>query len=269
MITELASLDKVIGFQRRVLVESLTPEQIGLYHKIDNYLDQYVDFYKLDSQGVLDRHRMFVEQYSKDLSEFEKTGRYPYEINSSYTPVDRITYDIALIVSCLLVSHRFLIMYEISKYTECGENALFVGVGTGLEIALIEESLEKFDAYDLSISEFAKDKYKKGNLLEALFEGGKKKRYDTVFCIELLEHVENPYHLLSVLYDSLNPSGNLLATTAKDIPQFDHVVNFTNEFEFEDKISGIGFSIINNKLLKHNNLFSKVDSNNIFYHLKK
>jgi len=157
-------------------------------------------------------------------------------------------------------------MKIISQYNKCGENALFIGVGTGLEVALLEGKITNFNAYDSSISEFAKLKYKNGNLYEELFDDGINERYDTVLCIELLEHVDKPYHLLTVLYNSLNFDGQLLTTTVKNIPQFDHVVYFTNETEFDKKI---GFSTINKVPLRHENMSSKVDSNNIFYQLKK
>ncbi len=56
-----------------------------------------------------------------------------------------------------------------------------------------------------------------------------KKKYDTIFAIELLEHLENPYEIMESFGRSLKKDGRLIITTARNVPQFDHLFNFTDE----------------------------------------
>ena len=268
MITDLIENDAVLQFQNRNLTDVLDEHEIVIYNEIDRYLDAYADYYKLKCANVLEKHKSFVEKYSKDLAAFEKTGRYPHELNTDNVEFDRTTYDIALILSCLLVLHRFRIMQEVSDFDKTGSETLFVGVGSGLEIALLENTVREYDAYDLNLSDFARSYHSKGNFFESLYTYSGK-QYDSILCIELLEHVSDPYGLLAELYKSLNKDGYLLTTTAKDIPQFDHIYNFESEHAFEEKIRNIGFSIDSKAVLEHQNLFSKVNSNNVFYCLRK
>jgi hypothetical protein len=268
MIAELAGKDPVINFQKRNLTTTLSEAQQKLYAWIDAYLSRYIEFYKLSLDDVLRMHSRFVSQYSSDLQEFEKTKKYPFELGHSTTPFDRITYDLALLISCLLTSHRFAIMEEVARFEMSGENTLFVGIGTGLEIALLQGRLQAYKAYDLSISDFAKEQNKKTNLVEAEFHGGEAK-YSSAFCIELLEHVAEPYELAKAVHQALQKGGVWAVTTAKNIPQSDHVVNFTDEGEFEKKIQSLGFSLELKRVIPHENLFSKVDSNNVYYLFRK
>ena len=71
------------------------------------------------------------------------------------------------------------------------------------------------------------------------------------------------------LSKSLLQGGILYLTTAKNLPQFDHLYNFENPAEFEQKLKSYELEIIYKDVIVHNNLNREFSSNNIFYVCKK
>ena len=61
----------------------------------------------------------------------------------------------------------------------------------------------------------------------------------------------------------------IICTTAKNIPQFDHLYNFKSQINFENKIKKIGFKIIFKKIILHNLDLQNIKSDNVFYIIKK
>jgi SAM-dependent methyltransferase len=94
-------------------------------------------------------------------------------------------------------------------------------------------------------------------------------RFDTVLAIELLEHVPEPYRLLEDCHDALEHGGRVVATTATNIPQFDHVFNFTSDDDFEDRTRRLGFEIDRKLSLVHAATFLDIGARNTFYVLRK
>jgi hypothetical protein len=269
MIKQLSKLDKVINFQHKSLIKKLSQKQIKLYTLIDKYLDEYARFHKMNVKKVLNCHKIFMKRYIKDLSKFEKSFKYPYQVKNYNPKLDRVTYDIVLIMSCLLLSHRFEIMNKVSNFNNYGNKTLVLGAGPGLEILLIEKKIKEYEIYDLEISEFIKKRFKIEKMHQKIYSRKVAKKYDSILCIELLEHLKRPYNLLFLLYESINSGGSLQITTAKNIPQFDHLYNFTNSSTFEEKLTSIGFKIKKKNIINHENLLSKFKANNVYYNLSK
>ena len=67
----------------------------------------------------------------------------------------------------------------------------------------------------------------------------------------------------------MKKNSRLVCTTAKNIPQFDHLYNFTSSADFEKKVKKIGFKIFYSNKIDHLYDLQKINSNNIFYILKK
>lgn len=134
-------------------------------------------------------------------------------------------------------------------------NCLVVGVGSGLELVLLRNKFKNIDAYDLSISDFCKDKFSDLNLYEKKFSPRFRLKYDAIYAIELLEHLECPYEILSNFSQSLKKNGRLIVTTIRNVPQFDHLYNFSNEYEFEKNVKNLGFDILQKEVTKHNYVF--------------
>jgi 2-polyprenyl-3-methyl-5-hydroxy-6-metoxy-1,4-benzoquinol methylase len=156
-------------------------------------------------------------------------------------------------------------MKNISEAENNSDNCLIVGAGSGLELLLLRDKFRNVDAYDISISDFCKYKFSDLNLFEKKYDSGCEKKYDAIYAIELLEHLENPYEILSDFSQSLKKNGRLIVTTIKNVPQFDHLFNFSDENEFETKVKNLGFNVLHKQVIKHNYYLFRLDANKCFY----
>ena len=84
-----------------------------------------------------------------------------------------------------------------------------------------------------------------------------------------ISFLEKPLELIECIYESLSKNGKFITSTAKNIPQFDHLYNFINENEFEDKVKKIGFKIDNKEKINHASFDKRIQSNNILYRFIK
>ena len=267
MINSLRKKDARINFFYAKVSKSLNFRQKKLHRKIADFLRIYCVYHKLNNQKILNLYFKFLKAYSRDCKKFSKTKKYPFVLNNRINKTNRISYELALIISCLLTDHRFKIMDQITKLKTL-KKSLFIGVGTGLEIYILKNKLHNFIAYDPKSSNFIFKIIKKKYF--------KKRKYnfsinnlDTIFAIEFLEHLSNPYEFLENIFLSMKKGSRLICTTAKNIPQFDHLFNFKSQKSFESKVKKIGFRINFKKILLHTEEFQKINSDNVFYILKK
>lgn len=270
MINKLAKLDKLIKYQFSRVFSDNEKNHLEVLNLINNYLSEYIDFLKMPLDQVLDKYYKFVIRYNDDLNYFKETGLFPFQnpINRKFD-IDRITYDVVLIMTALVLKHRFRIMKNIYETEVNGYNGLVVGVGSGLELIMIQDKIKDLDVYDFNISDFCKRKFDKLNFFEKTFSPEADKKYDVIFAIELLEHLRNPYGILKGFSLSLKQNGKIIVTTTKNVPQFDHLYNFSNEHEFEENIKELGLAIVVQEKIKHDYTFLRVDAYNMFYVLKK
>lgn len=268
MIDDLAKVDGAVKFQHGRIRKS-EGEHTQLLELLDAYLAEYVRFYRLSSSDVLKEYYTFVNRYVDDLKAFESTGLFPFQRESkNIFDITRTTYDIFLIMSSLLQKHRFEIMRSVYETKTDSGNCLIVGVGSGLEIALLREKFEAIDAYDLSMSAFCRHKFGDLNLYEERFVSCPKHKYNAIYAIEFLEHLEDPYKIMGEFSRSVTHSGTLVVTTARNVPQFDHLYNFSDEHEFEQAARGLGFHVLHKEIITHNYVFFNVDASNCLYVLQ-
>jgi SAM-dependent methyltransferase len=271
-IDSLTSLDPVLKIQARRLQRSLSESDRLLYSTLEKYICEYCQFYKMSSSSVISAHMRFLERYMADLKAFAETGLYPFACNPLGT-WDRVDYDIALMLSTLLVQQRFQIMKKLSEIENCGPRSLIIGLGPGLELELLKDKEQKIDAYDISLSAFCKAKHSASENLR-LFEkkfshSADREKYDTIYAIELLEHLEDPIALLKDLADSLQPGGQMILTTARNLPQFDHLYNFTEPAVFERQCQDLGLSVVEKELIPHNYKMLDIAADNTFFVFRK
>lgn len=258
-----------------VLYDNLpvTIKRSWLYNKIAYYLEEYSEQNIVSTEKAISIYNNFIYTFNKDCKEFNKSKKYPHELpHSTLNNYTRVEYDIILILSILFTKHRYRIMECIADVTHsasCG-NALFIGVGPGIEIFLTQNHYKKTDAYDLSLCEFLNKKFPNVNFHNKLYNGQGKLAYDVIYLIELLEHIDNPFELLQNCYNSLKPNGNIILTTATNIPQFDHLYNFPEDHHyFERELINIGFKIIYKEKIEHDYLVMSNKSSNHFYTIQK
>ena len=238
---------------------------------IDGYLNDFATYNKLSIDEILKRYNKFLLGYSKDIENFLSTGKYPYLLEENIL-VKRTDYDISLILSTVLTNHRFKIMDNFFKYgSVINGKVLIIGLGSGIELEILScSSNEKeIDAYDISVTKFVKNRFKKTlNIVEGEFKGNDL-FYDYIIAIELLEHLDNPYPFLSMCFNSLKNEGTLVTTTATDVPQFDHLYNFNDDNVFSEEIYNLGFIELQKEDIEHNYMNKSINAKNTWYVLKK
>lgn len=269
MINEMAAANIIIQRQLDFAEFNTDPTSLELYLKLDRYLEEYCTYAEISSECAAEMYFEFIRRYAQDLKRFSKEGCYPTQTERSATPISREEYDVFLIASCLLTPHRFRIMqlvHEQAKHVAgSGKQALVIGVGSGIELLLINGYFDSIMAYDLKVPHFARDRFKNVTFHEKHFAVREGQEFSAILMIELLEHLNQPVPLLRAAHKSLAVDGKILATTARNVPQFDHLFNFSDPDAFESAATKIGLEIDLKERIPHDYSLSKVDADNVFY----
>ena len=268
-------LDKIFEIDRRLRIEHkkvLSSPFINydFVNLIDKYLSDFADYNNLSPENIVKRFNSFVSTYTIDIKNFISTGKYPHELNKHYL-INRIDYEVSLILSTVVTVHRHRIMDKLTKLNSfINGKVLMIGLGSGLELELINIFCPNLDveAYDIHVSEFVQNRFNNNKIIKGKFNG-RSLYYNYIIAIELLEHLKKPYSLISLCYKSLKSEGIFITTTAKNIPQFDHMVNFDNENNFEKQISNIGFVRLEKEHITHDYMKKNINAKNTWYVLKK
>ncbi len=235
---------------------------------VETFLNDYITANSISILDVVKMYNKFTSLYSRHIREFLSTGKYPLELGK-VAKFTRAEYDVVLILSIVLSLHRHLIFKKLkSVISQLNGNTLLVGIGSGIEITFFDLFNINVDAYDISIASFVKKKFSRHSLIEEYFTGDNGK-YSNIFAIELMEHLPDPLEFSEICYRSLKPGGHFYFTTATNIPQADHTINFNDLDLFELDLKKIGFSVSENLLIKHEAMDEKLHATNNWYGLKK
>lgn len=276
MLNEIFALDKRLAIANHRLLSTF-PDYPFVHGFIDSHLRAYVEHYGLDIHAVVQHYHRFAQRYAAHLEKFQDSGLYPYQYGDTAT-VDKTCYDIALILSCVSNPARYEIVHNLNQVIQkigiekTGANIAVVGVGAGIELALIKQFAPgtQVSAYDLAIDPFVKNQFglftlHQENFLDA--EG--LEQFDVFFAIELLEHVTDYEQLLRKISQNLKPKGQLICTTATNMPQFDHVHNFKDMELFVREVTGMGFTILEHRQFRQPHNFHGIDARNDWFVLEK
>lgn len=269
MIKQLIENNRRLRIEYNNLIKSCDENDLVFLKIIEQYFSDYCAFYNLSPAVVSAKYQQFIDQYLSDFKKFIETGKYPYELNQKMD-FDRVTYDIALILSVFFTPVRFSIFKEtINFLTKSTGTILIIGVGAAMELELLDKLFphKKVDAYDISVSDFVKSRFNSSMLHEKEFTFSEKQKFDSVLIIELLEHLSKPYEFIKNCATCLHNKGILVCTTASNMPQFDHLYNFHTD-NFEKNISA-DFFVTEKLVLKHKLINPVLDSYNTFYILEK
>jgi hypothetical protein len=251
------------------LIENNTIDE-KVFEILTNYFVSYITYFNLSDEQIIYIQMKFLNEYNLHLREFEKTRTYPYQ-NRINPPKDRLDYDISLLCSTFLSYHRYCIFETLYNKMNVGhnQNILVVGIGPGIELAVLEDISDNIYAYDSDIGSFITNTFTKVHFSEKQFCYEPDKLYDKILLIELLEHLENPLHLLTDAMMSLRPDGCIHFTTAVNVPQFDHLYNFElQDKELEKCILNNDFEIEYKLDIPHNYKVN-VDAYNCYYIIKR
>jgi SAM-dependent methyltransferase len=269
MIEGIIRQDRRLRISHAEILKQASAPDRALVERIDQYIDVFCGLRGLSEQVFLREYQAFIARYTDDMKRFKETGRYPLEDPEADVPApDRVAYDAALLLSVLVSGHRFQIFKALDQLSFPLGRTAIIGAGPGLELHLLSGRAGAIDVYDLTIDQAMARHHATARFHRAAFERGAG-RFDTILAIELLEHVHEPYRLLEDCHDALEPGGRVVATTATNIPQFDHVFNFTSDDEFEARASRIGFEIESKEPVIHAATFLDIGARNTFYVLRK
>lgn len=255
-----------------MLYDGLSPEITGsvLYGQVEDYLEKYMAFNNISTEKCIENYINYARKYISHCKQFIKSGKYPAELQTDKFSVSREEYDVVLILMILFTPHRFRIMQLLVEHQLPAEKALYIGLGSGLEIELTRNFTKEIHAYDLTLNKFLFTHFPGIRLNAELYTGQYLDYFDEIYMIELLEHVPDPYELLDTCYLSMKKGGRVLLTTATDIPQFDHLYNFKDDHsEFEEKLNRSGFSVSYKEKIPHQYLSMELQPCNHFYIIEK
>lgn len=267
MLSEIFEKDRLIRIAHNKLQNSsyYNPD---IFAKIDAFLTSYAKFYNLSVDNVITIYNNFTYNYSFDIRDFLKTGKYPLELGVERA-INRVDYDIFLILSVVSTIHRHRIFNQLMQSSSgSSSDIVLIGVGSGLEIEFLDRCNNRITAYDISISDFVRSKYTDVNIIEGYFDGTET-NLSKIYAIELVEHLSDPITFLKSIYSSMIVGGQFLFTTATNVPQIDHMSNFPDMNDFESKLRNVGFEIEKNYFIPHEYIVSKLNASNNWFEVKK
>ena len=266
MIEQLSKIDRLFGLSHRLLLKENTTD-IQIINRVENFLEKYCNFFNITPKEVASIINKFQQRYAEDVKRYSDTEKYPYELSIDEFLLTREEYDVVLLCSILTSPHRYKIINRINLMSPYDQKIAVIGVGSGVELLFINASNTYIDAYDLSISDFAKKAFCDVNFFEHKFKSSNC-NYDVVYAIEILEHLKRPFLLLREIYDSLVIGGKCVFTTTTNVPQFDHFYDFKVK-ELSSELNKIGFKISDCEILKHESNFSDIEASNAFFIVEK
>lgn len=252
----------------RVSAYQYYDEQLLL--EIEDFISEYLEYHRISISDAQKHYMNFIKSYNKDAKKFERYGKYPLELDPERTGPGRLAYSVILLFSCLFNPHRFRIMQLIKQQQLNVEKGLFVGCGPGLELALCSTYMDSHVAYDLDLDDFLEHRFPSTDFRNVYFDGSGIEKYDSIFLIEILEHLDKPYDLLAACYKVMKPGSRIYLTTATNIPQFDHLYNFEHDHtDFEREMRSMNFSIVFSEKIPHQVMTQGVGASNSYYILSK
>ena len=261
-------IDEVRLFQ--ILFDSVDFYNKDVKNTLLKYIDKYIKYKDSNAEELKSHYEHFLKQYSKDIKEYTNSDIYPALGDGKKYEITREEYDVSLLLSTILSQHRYDIMTSIYDILTPLDSALVIGSGVGIELEIINKSYKNISAYDIEIDEFCNTIHSNVSFYEEEFVGDNSKKYNDIYIIELLEHLNNPYELLKNTKKSLKKNGRVIITLAVNMPQFDHVINFDNLDLFKKEIDNLDFLISFEKNIPHEYLVNKLtNSSNIFMILQR
>ncbi|MFT5125423.1 MAG: 2-polyprenyl-3-methyl-5-hydroxy-6-metoxy-1,4-benzoquinol methylase [Verrucomicrobiales bacterium] len=264
-IQEIILSSRLLELLHEGLKENPACEPALLEHLL-RYTNAYLHFHELGAEQVVDHYSAYIKDYNRDVKNFIREGTYPLEQDAERAQPAPEAYNIILLLSTLLTTHRFRIMQLIAEKSIAMEHALFIGCGPGLEIELVKQQVRTLTAYDLSIDPFLQQAHPTVDLQQAFFDGSGDARYDGIYLIEILEHLSDPFELLAACRKVMTPEGHLHLTTATNLPQFDHRYNFESDHQaFEARVGEMGFTIRFKEDIEHIYMTTDIGAKNRYY----
>ncbi len=191
-------------------------------------------------------------------SKLTRNGAYPFssfeDINSNvyqHATMNEYYLDGLFLSQILWPNHYKIGQYFINQHTVTDERSIVLDVpcGTGIYSYLIMRYFKYKKIYAYDISPYAKtytNEVLRYSLIDSkrvevevndVFNLKETRKYDFIVCCELLEHVEKPESLMTILHSLLKPNGKLFLSTAIYAAAIDHIYLFNNVEEVRHLIN--------------------------------
>ncbi len=250
-IKTLTAQHRVVEFLHRGIEEK--PFYSGdLSDRIAAFILRYLDECGSDLKTAFGVYERFIADFNGDIKAFMETGKYPDALEPQ-PDLDRASYDMVLLLSCLVSPHRYRMMSLICEQTRASDDAVFVGCGPGLEIDLVADKFDQAHAFDVSLGSAPQALMPNVRFYEEYFPSPRlTKGSDAIYLIELLEHLDDPLPILRDCTAFLRPAGRIYMTTATNLPQFDHLYNFAPDHSgFLADLEAMGLTVVLNVEIPH------------------
>jgi len=253
-------------------LQDMTPDYFG---RADLFFAKYDKFTRTMGKNI----DYGIECYLKMLADvmyeqvrFFETGEY---FSKSFQEVQQRVYGNPEVMEYymhgLMLSHYLwaqhywmlsFFLHALPRYRKTIKTYLEIGGGHGLYLAEALDILGQstlFEVVDISVRslEIAKlfvqshrVKFTLGDIYA--FEANEK--YDFITMGEVLEHVEEPLKLLTILHALLTKHGRIFITIPMNAPAIDHIYLFKNTQEIRDIICAAHLEIIEEKVLCSENM---------------
>ena len=112
MLNEIFNEDRMLrrGY-KKILCDPLFNEDI--VRLIDRFIDSYMEKHDLDVESVIRSYNEFLFMYLEDMKKFILTEKYPCQLGHDVRDMKRVDYDIALMLSTVVASHRYRIIRKV------------------------------------------------------------------------------------------------------------------------------------------------------------
>lgn len=219
----------------------------------------------------------YIFQYVRDLTDFEKKNRYD---NGTFDEIREKIYDNDALMSKTYLPGLFLayalttLMHEKYRFFERSFSTKLTDGMTGSEIGFgdgfylwrlldrhpnmtvhgcdISQSAMSFANRLFNASGISSSRYKLefGNACEQL--PVKDEAYDWCILAEVIEHVADPKFTLDEVRRVMKPGGLLYLATVIDANHMDHITNFENPDEIEQRLAASGQQVIERMVYRVN-----------------
>ena len=240
-------------------------------------LNQVIDFFNEDYsiEKMAEAYLLFVEDTLNETKYFTEVRGERYRYKSLNEVNDKVyqneqymnKYMLGLMLSGYLWdNHRKIHQWFKKQAAEfSGHNFLEIGPGHGMYFTemLNLNRFEKYFAIDLSdtslkmterfIRKFAHNKVPYELICNDVYSYAFDTLFDGVVISEVLEHVENPDHLLNIIYNITSQNADIYVNVPINAPAIDHIFLFSNIDEVKSIIDQNGFRIIDQCIVTGNN----------------
>jgi len=246
---------------------SLSRKEKIFRKNIIKYFEEYVSFYNFNFKQINDIYMKFIKNYIENIKIFK--------IDKSYNNLNRNInfkkkeYDLIMLLSIIFDYERLKILMLFSE-TDFSGNTMFIGSGSGIELQtffLKHQNINHVFLIEKEESSFLKHFFK-NKIIYVDLNNNQKFKYNSVIAIEVIEHIKNYKMFLQQIILNVEKNGIVFITLAKNIPQFDHYVNFEDYLKILHIFNERDFLLKKNFLVNYQN-HTDIESSNFILEFKK